>query len=87
MGNLGTERKLYCRELIARFSHHLALNWNIGEENMQTDQQRKNMAKFIYDHDPYKHNIVIHTYPGQQEQVYRPFLGNSSDFIGVSIQN
>lgn len=85
-GNLGTQRKLYCRELIARFSHHLALNWNIGEENTQTDQQRKDMAKYIYDHDPYKHNIVIHTYPGKQEEVYRPLLGTASDLTGVSIQ-
>jgi hypothetical protein len=28
-GKLGPERKLYCRELIARFGHALALNWNI----------------------------------------------------------
>ena len=45
-GNLGIQRKLYCRELIARFAHHLALNWNVGEENTQTDKQRKNMAKY-----------------------------------------
>ncbi|MFW6162106.1 MAG: DUF5060 domain-containing protein, partial [Planctomycetota bacterium] len=31
-GNLGPQRKLYYRELIARFAHHLALNWNLGEE-------------------------------------------------------
>ena len=85
-GNLGTQRKLYLRELIARFSHHLALNWNVGEENMQTDAQRKAMAKYIYDHDPYNHHIVIHTYPGQQEQIYRPLLGSASSFSGISIQ-
>lgn len=32
-GDLGIQRKLYYRELIARFGHHLALNWNLGEEN------------------------------------------------------
>ena len=31
-GELGTERKLYYRELIARFGHHLALEWNLCEE-------------------------------------------------------
>ena len=31
-GNMGNQRKLYYRELIARFGHHLALNWNLGEE-------------------------------------------------------
>ena len=29
-GDLGIERKLYCRELIARFGNNLALNWNLG---------------------------------------------------------
>src|SRR5690606_26153879 len=28
-GKLGVERKLYYREMIARFGHHLALNWNL----------------------------------------------------------
>ena len=31
-GDLGPQRKLYYRELIARFGHHPALNWNLGEE-------------------------------------------------------
>ncbi|WP_018612146.1 DUF5060 domain-containing protein [Segetibacter koreensis] len=85
-GELGIQRKLYCRELIARFAHHLALNWNIGEENSQTDKQRKDMAKYLHDHDPYNHNIVIHTFPRKQEEVYRPLLGKASDFTGISIQ-
>lgn len=85
-GELGLERKLYYRELIARFSHHLALNWNLGEENTQTDAQRKAMAQFFRDNDPYRHHIVLHTYPGQQESVYRPMLGAASALSGVSIQ-
>jgi hypothetical protein len=35
-GDLGAERKLYVRELVARFGYLLALNWNIGEENTQS---------------------------------------------------
>ena len=85
-GDLGLERKLYYRELIARFSHHLALNWNLGEENTQTTQQRKDMAQYFNDTDPYRHLIVIHTYPGQQDQVYNPLLGNASELTGASIQ-
>ena len=40
-GDLGRERKLYYRELIARYAHHPALNWNLGEEinNATTDQK------------------------------------------------
>lgn len=85
-GALGNQRKLYYRELIARFSHHLALNWNIGEENTNTTQQRKDFAEFFKDIDPYDHNIVIHTYPGQKSQVYTPLLGNASDYTGASLQ-
>ncbi len=86
-GALGTERKLYYRELIARFGHHLALNWNLGEENhAQTDAQRIAMAGYFHDHDPYKHNIVIHTYPPQKAKIYTPLLGKKSELTGVSMQ-
>ena len=85
-GELGLERKLYYRELIARFSHHLALNWNIGEENTNTDAQRKAFAQYFYDHDSYRSNVVLHTYPGKQESVYRPLLGTASKYTGASIQ-
>ncbi|MFD1140536.1 DUF5060 domain-containing protein [Larkinella insperata] len=85
-GEVGVQRRLYYRELIARFGHHLALNWNIGEENIQTTQQRKDMAQYFYEHDPYKSNIVLHTNVKQQNEAYTPLLGNQSDYSGVSIQ-
>lgn len=86
-GALGPERKLYCRELIARFSHHLALNWNIGEENTQTTAEVCDMMKYLRDLDPYDHHIVIHTYPDWQERVYVPLLGEKSLLTGASLQN
>ncbi|MGY3792869.1 carbohydrate-binding protein [Aquimarina sp. 433] len=84
--NFGRERKLYYRELIARFSHHLALNWNLTEETTLKDQVAKATATYIKNIDPYDHNIVIHTYPNQQDQRYNPLLGNNSDLTGASIQ-
>jgi len=86
-GNLGFERKLYYRELIARFGHHMALNWNLGEENTQTTIQRQDMAHFFNDNDAYSHHIVIHTYPNQQDQVYNPLIGDNSELTGASIQS
>jgi len=86
-GKLGPERKLYCRELIARFAHNLALNWNIGEENTQSTEEVRDMVRFLHETDPYKHNIVIHTFPGQQDKVYTPLLGNQSMLTGASLQN
>ncbi|MCK8521079.1 DUF5060 domain-containing protein [Aquimarina sp. D1M17] len=82
----GRERKLYYRELIARFAHHLALNWNLTEETTLTDNVAKATATYIKNVDPYDHNIVIHTYPNQQDQRYNPLLGNNSNLTGASIQ-
>ncbi|MEM8667861.1 MAG: DUF5060 domain-containing protein [Planctomycetota bacterium] len=86
-GNLGSQRKLYCRELIARFGHNLALNWNLGEENTQTTAQQNAMINYIASTDPYKHPIVVHTFPDQQDKVYRALLGERSNLTGVSLQN
>lgn len=86
-GKLGLERKLYCRELIARFGYALALNWNIGEENTQSSDEIRDMVKFLHDTDPYKHPIVIHTFPPEQELVYKPLLGDKSLLTGLSLQN
>ncbi len=86
-GDLGLQRKLYCREMIARFGHNLALNWNLGEENTQTTEQQQAMIDYIAELDPYDHNIVVHTFPEQQDQVYRPLLGDKSKLTGVSLQN
>jgi hypothetical protein len=84
-GKLGPERKLYYRELIARFSQHLALVWNLGEENTNTDAQRKSFINYISGLDPYRHPIVCHTFPSQYDKVYKPLLG-FSHFDGVSLQ-
>ncbi len=84
-GELGSQRRLYYRELIARFGHHPALVWNLGEENTNTDAQRRDFARFLRTVDPYRHPIVVHTFPSRIEKIYQPLLGNP-DFDGPSIQ-
>jgi hypothetical protein len=86
-GRLGQERKLYCRELVARFGHALALNWNLGEENTQTTEEQRDMIRYLAATDPYRHPIVIHTFPDQQDQVYTALLGEPSQLAGTSLQN
>ena len=86
-GELGVERTLYLRELVARFGYELALNWNLGEENTQTPHQQRAMARFLRETSPYPHPIVIHTYPDQQDKVYVPLLGAQSGLSGISLQN
>jgi len=91
-GELGPERKLYYRELVARFSHHHALNWNIGEEhdlwNELDDPNMeyvKSYAKYFHNLDPYDHPVVIHSYPGDYDEVYGPLRGYEY-FEGPSVQ-
>ncbi len=84
-GDTNIQRKLYYRELIARFAHHLKVTWNLGEENGpaswtpngQTDAQRKAMAAYLKTHDPYQNYLVIHTHSQQheKEELFDPLLG------------
>ena len=86
-GDNGHERKLYMRELIARFGHSLALNWNLGEENTQSPKQQRDMSEWIHQVDPFDHHIVVHTFPDQQDKVYPTLLGQKSVLTGASLQN
>jgi hypothetical protein len=85
-GDLGPERRLYFRELIARFGYHLALNWNFGEENTQTPEQHRAQMAYVKRIDPYNHLRVMHTYPGAKDKIYGPLLGDKSDLTGLSLQ-
>ncbi len=81
-GDLGPERTLYYRELIARFGHHLALNWNLGEEiNDASTQQKTDWAQYFHDTDPYHHHIVIHNGSNHYD-----LLGPGSALTGFSLQ-
>ena len=85
IGELGVQRKLYYRELIARFAHHPAVTWNLGEENGplswtpkgQNDEDRKAMAKYLKTHDPYQNFVALHTHSNPEEQGHflDPLLG------------
>jgi regulation of enolase protein 1 (concanavalin A-like superfamily) len=85
-GSLGNQRKLYYRELIARFGHNLALNWNLGEETTNSIDELKSFAQYFYDNDPYRHNVVLHTYPGDKDKKYGPLVGSASKLTGLSMQ-
>lgn len=84
-GNLRNKRKLYYRELIARFSHHLALTFNLGEENTNSPGQLQSFAEFFDQSDPYRHLVVTHTFPDEKQQVYEPQLGLET-IDGASLQ-
>jgi hypothetical protein len=74
-GQLGLERKLYYRELVARFAHALALTWDLGEENTNSPQMRLAFADHIHALDPWDHPVTVHPFPGQLDQFFGPLLG------------
>lgn len=94
-GRTATQRKLYLRELIARFGHHLGVIWNMGEENGpahfspvgQTEKMKKAMASYIKDTSPYPAPVFLHTHSTdrKQEEYLLPLRGFEG-LDGVSLQ-
>lgn len=82
---LNPVRKLYCRELVARFAHHLALIWNQGEENNVDDVDRKEIARYIRALDAFAHPITVHTKNNRAPDFYNGLLGDAY-FEATSIQ-
>jgi hypothetical protein len=76
---LGTERKLFYRELVARFGHHNALQWNLCEEynyNLPIDPSMiKSWAQYLQDVDPYDHPITVHNFDNPV-YTWAPFVGD-----------
>ncbi len=90
-GDLSNVRKLYYRELVARFAHHNALQWNLGEEHgpasgsSTTLDAEKAYAAWIRDLDPYQHPITVHTHYNDPLTKY-PGLYGKADFEASSNQ-
>ena len=84
-GVFGIEGKLYYRELIARFGHHLSMNWNLGEENNQPIPEVLKAANYVRNLDAYKSHLVIHTFPNKDFR-YADLIGDQSPLTGASLQ-
>ena len=78
----GFDHELYYREMVARFGHHPALIWNIGEEanEIYSPQEQIDLAGMIKDIDPYDHPVAVHRLP------IWPFFGKP-EFDTTSIQS
>ena len=87
-GDVGPQRRLYYRELIARFAHHPALIWDMGEENgyaefspnAQTTEQRQAMFHYFEENDPYHNPVMLHTHAwsGARDPILEPLLGDAN---------
>lgn len=82
---LSVERLVYIREMVARFGHSNALQWNVGEEITNTTGEIKAISSFLKSLDPYDHLVVAHTFPGDHAKVYDPLLGFDG-FDGAAFQ-
>ena len=91
-------RKLYYREMVARFGHLRRVTWNLGEENGVVGNsgedpwrqptsagQRAAFAGYIDALDDYDHPVVSHNWPDAEEAAYGGLLGKPS-FYGISLQ-
>ena len=82
---LNEARKLYLRELGARFGHHLAIVWNLGEENDTPHGDRVAIASYIRQVDPNNHAVTVHTHNTRSLRTYTSLIG-SRLFSATSIQ-
>jgi len=83
-GNLGTERKLFYRELVARFGYVMAGKWNLGEENDFSVAKLREQASYIKAIDWSNKPITVHT----QINDFRDYVQIVGDplFTATSIQ-
>ena len=87
VGMMGTERSIFCREIVARFGHHLGLRYNVGEEHGLNTAQIKAIAAHISTLDVYGHPVVSHSFHQleKQHQQFKPLLG-FKEFHGACYQ-
>ena len=83
-GNLGTERRLFYREMIARFSHLPAVRWNLSEENDFPISLLNDFAAYIRALDPWDHAIAVHNHPNDLSLFQA--LVNSPNIDAASLQ-
>ena len=74
-GAFGDERRLYYREMVARFGYLLAIKWNISEENNFPVDFVREAAFYLSALDWNSKPISIHTPPDRFEN-YFAILGN-----------
>lgn len=74
----GFNRNMFYREMIARFSHHNGLYWNLGEEYNESysPNQIREFSSKIQEIDPYNHPITVHNEGSLNN--WAPFIGDTN---------
>ncbi|WP_162417135.1 DUF5060 domain-containing protein [Cyclobacterium roseum] len=95
-GVFADSRKVYYREMAARFGYLNAVTWNIGEESgwgkesteegkANSTEQRKDFAAYLEDLLPANELIVVHNGPSNTDAIFDGLLGDSP-YTGISYQ-
>ncbi|WP_067151781.1 malectin domain-containing carbohydrate-binding protein [Pseudotamlana agarivorans] len=96
LGGFADGRKLYYREMVARFGYLNAIAWNIGEEiawdngtevgTPLTDQQQYEFAEYLKQLLPNKDQMItIHNGPDTNDDVFQSNLGDDG-YSAISYQ-
>ena len=94
--NFADARKIYYRELVARFGYLNAITWNIGEENgwerpnetfgrAITSNQQKSFADFLKELLYYNDNVVLQNGHAFDDSVFNDLIG-INNYTGASLQ-
>jgi len=83
-GQLGIERKLFYREMIARFGYILAIKWNLSEENDYPIAQLQQFSDYIQALDSMEHPIAVHTH--LNDETYYNVIKGDSRFSATAFQ-
>ena len=93
LGKMTTLRKLYYRELIARFAHHHAILWDLSEEmdrwRYYTTADIQEICNYFKQLDPYRHPIQYVQWKGElvpDDKGYGRLLG-FPNFDGTAMQH
>jgi hypothetical protein len=92
-GTLGTERKLFYRELAARFAHLNGLMWNICEEGIASFNPpgiMKPFADYVRAVDPYDHPIGVHNWIKEDgiDEVFAEFYNHPNiDYLSIQYRS
>jgi len=84
-GELGIERKLFYREMVARFSHLNAIKWNLSEESRYGDAKHLAFGAELAALDWANHPVAVHSFVDHPEKAYNALLGKAP-FTSTSIQ-
>lgn len=93
LGKMTVLRKLYYRELIARFAHHHAILWDLSEEmdrwRYYTTEDIKALCEYFKQVDPWQHPIQYVQWKGEllaDDKGYGRLLGFDG-FDGTAMQH